>query len=61
LAIGFNKIPTVEALPFPYDSLTSQDLLDILITHRLPMSRVQDAWELQMKGGCGKIVLDPLG
>ena len=37
----------------------SRDLLDILITHRLPMSRVQDAWELQMKGECGKIVLDP--
>jgi threonine dehydrogenase-like Zn-dependent dehydrogenase len=37
----------------------SRDLLDILITHRLPMSRVQDAWELQLQGECGKIVLDP--
>lgn len=33
--------------------------LDLLITHRFPMSRVQDAWELQKTGECGKIVLDP--
>ena len=34
-------------------------LLDMLISHRFPMSRVQDAWELQMTGECAKIVLDP--
>lgn len=33
--------------------------LDKLITHRYPMSRVQDAWELQVSGECGKVVLDP--
>ncbi len=33
--------------------------LDMLITHRFPMSRVQEAWELQMTGNCGKLVLDP--
>lgn len=32
---------------------------DTLISHRFPMSRVQDAWELQMTGECAKIVLDP--
>lgn len=34
-------------------------LLNTLITHRFPMSRVQEAWELQLTGECGKIVLDP--
>jgi L-iditol 2-dehydrogenase len=33
--------------------------LDQLITHRFPMSRVQDAWELQLTGQCGKVLLDP--
>ena len=39
----------------------SADKLDRLITHTLPMSRVQEAWELQVTGNCGKIVLDPWG
>jgi len=34
-------------------------LLDKLITHTFPMSRVQDAWELQMTGNCGKVLLEP--
>ena len=33
--------------------------LDRLITHRFPMSRVQEAWELQLTGDCGKVILDP--
>lgn len=33
--------------------------LEQLITHRFPMSRVQEAWELQLTGECAKIVLDP--
>ncbi|MGD9519296.1 MAG: zinc-binding dehydrogenase [Armatimonadota bacterium] len=33
--------------------------LDKLITHQFPMSRVREAWELQMTSECGKIVLDP--
>jgi threonine dehydrogenase-like Zn-dependent dehydrogenase len=33
--------------------------LDRLITHRFPMTRVQDAWELQLTGNCGKVILDP--
>ncbi len=37
----------------------ARPLLDMMITHRFPMSRVQDAWELQLTGQCGKIVLDP--
>ena len=37
----------------------SADQLDKLITHRFPMSRVQEAWELQATGECGKVVLDP--
>jgi L-iditol 2-dehydrogenase len=33
--------------------------LDRLVTHAFPMSRVQEAWELQATGNCGKVVLDP--
>ena len=34
-------------------------LLDKFISHTLPMSQVKDAWELQITGECGKVVLDP--
>jgi len=34
-------------------------LLDRLITHRFPMSRVSDAWRLQASGDCGKVLLYP--
>ena len=37
----------------------SKTLLDKMITHTFPMDRVQDAWELQLAGICGKIVLHP--
>lgn len=33
--------------------------IDKLITHRLPLNGVQEAWEIQVKGECGKIVLYP--
>jgi len=33
--------------------------LDKAITHQFPMSRVQEAFELQLSGQCGKILLDP--
>ncbi len=33
--------------------------LDILITHRYPMSRLKDAWETQLTGKCGKVLLYP--
>ncbi len=33
--------------------------LDRLISHRFPMSRAGEAFELQMTGECGKVVLDP--
>ena len=36
-----------------------RDRLDILITHKFPLSRVQEAWELQLTGHCGKVVLHP--
>jgi threonine dehydrogenase-like Zn-dependent dehydrogenase len=35
------------------------DLLDRLITHTFPMRRVLEAWELQIGGRCGKVVLHP--
>ena len=37
----------------------SSALLDKFITHTFPMSRVQEAWELQVTGNCGKVVLYP--
>ena len=39
----------------------SGDRLDRFVTHTFPMAQVQDAWELQMTGNCGKVVLDPWG
>ncbi|MCD6408583.1 zinc-binding dehydrogenase [bacterium] len=33
--------------------------IDMLITHRFPMSKAKEAFELQIKGECGKILLDP--
>lgn len=33
--------------------------LDKLITHTFPMRQVQKAWELQLTGDCGKIILYP--
>lgn len=35
------------------------DLLELLISHRFPMSRIQDAFALQESGECAKVLLDP--
>ena len=35
------------------------DKLDKLITHTFPMNKVQEAFELQLTGQCGKVVLHP--
>ncbi|MGC9522930.1 MAG: zinc-dependent alcohol dehydrogenase [Anaerolineae bacterium] len=37
----------------------SRDKLDILISHRFPMSQVQEALALSASHRCGKILLDP--
>ena len=37
----------------------AREKLDKLITHRFPMSEVQEAFELQLTGRCGKVLLDP--
>jgi L-iditol 2-dehydrogenase len=34
-------------------------LIDRFITHQFPMTQVRDAWELQLAGHCGKILLRP--
>lgn len=39
----------------------SGELLDRQITHRMPMSAVQEAFELQISGATGKIILHPWG
>ncbi len=33
--------------------------IDRLVTHHYPMSAVQEAWELQLRGECGKVILQP--
>ena len=33
--------------------------MDRFITHTFPLTAVQDAWELQLTGECGKVVLHP--
>jgi threonine dehydrogenase-like Zn-dependent dehydrogenase len=38
---------------------SSKELLDILITHKFPLSKIQDAWEIQCSGNCGKVLLHP--
>jgi L-iditol 2-dehydrogenase len=35
--------------------------IDKMITHTFPMSKVQEAWELQVTGNCGKVILQPWG
>jgi len=35
------------------------DMLDRQITHTFPLDRVQEAWELQLTGSCGKVLLYP--
>lgn len=37
----------------------SAGAIDEFITHRLPMSRISEAWETQLAGECGKIILYP--
>ena len=34
-------------------------LIDLLISHEMPMSQIQDAFEILAKGEAGKIVVDP--
>jgi threonine 3-dehydrogenase len=33
--------------------------LQQFITHTFPLSRVEEAWKLQLSGQCGKIVMHP--
>ncbi len=35
------------------------DALDLLISHRFPMTRIQEAFALQETGRCAKVLLDP--
>jgi len=37
----------------------SRAAIDQLITHTFPMRQIQQAWELQASGNCGKVVLHP--
>ena len=37
----------------------SLDKINALITHVYPLSKVREAWDLQLTGACGKVVLHP--
>jgi len=37
----------------------SKDRIDRMITHTFPMSQIQEAFELQLTGQCGKVILHP--
>lgn len=37
----------------------SASLIDKQITHSFPMSKIKEAWDLQLSGNCGKILLKP--
>jgi len=39
--------------------IQNSPLLDLLVSHTFPMSRIQDAFALQMTGECGKVILEP--
>lgn len=36
-----------------------KEKLDMQITHSFPLDKVQEAWELQLTGNCGKVLLHP--
>jgi L-iditol 2-dehydrogenase len=36
-------------------------LIDLLISHVMPMSQIQEGFELLASGQCGKIVVNPWG
>jgi L-iditol 2-dehydrogenase len=38
---------------------SSRQLLDRMITHTFPLTRVEDAWKLQITRKCGKVILHP--
>jgi L-iditol 2-dehydrogenase len=38
---------------------SSKGLIDSLITHSFPIDKIQDAWELQLSGNCGKVIINP--
>ena len=37
----------------------SGPILDRLISHRFPLSEIQQAWETQVSGQCAKVILKP--
>jgi L-iditol 2-dehydrogenase len=37
----------------------TRDSLDQLISHKFPLSQIQQAWETQVSGNCAKVILKP--
>lgn len=49
------------SFPRVLDVIRRSPVIAKMITHVLPLSQVQRAWELQVSGECGKIILKPWG
>lgn len=39
--------------------IQNSPLIDLLVSHTFPMSRIQEAFELQTSGQCAKVILEP--
>ena len=35
------------------------DQLEVLISHRFPLEKINEAWDVQISGECAKIILKP--
>jgi L-iditol 2-dehydrogenase len=40
-------------------TIQQSPLIDLLVSHMIPMSRIQDGFELMAQGQCAKVVVDP--
>ena len=62
LTLRGNKTMNFHSMPRLMDVIrASADKMDKYLSHTFPMSRVQEVWELQTTGACGKVLLDPWG
>ncbi len=62
LTLRGNKTMNFHSMPRLMEVIrASSEKMDKYLSHTFPMSQVQDAWELQATGACGKVLLDPGG
>ena len=59
LVMTGNWCYNVADLPAILQVIQESPLMDLLISHVLPMSKIQEAFELLVSGECAKVVLRP--